>query len=365
MSPQFALSLSQEDQDMKEYFEKLHSGQEETLSLWQLSKNKEPPTHAYDWTKAPSCFETLWRDGKATKFKIGGPRILTNLFGRTPAEVFADFPTDFPDSPRSSPPTSPASLCSSLSDEGSEVVHDRPASVKEQFSIRMHLESDDSPPSSPIVPCPLTPSLPPSPTCPSEVPTTCNPLTLMINPPSQNISPSPSSTLIGTDSRDSSPKLDSSPSIAASSPTCFSTTPLSMEHTVDDVAKQSSVALAPQQIVLEERQDPPESHGTKRAGDSVDAETTRPPKKKKTPPSEIYRCEEPGCFTTCSRKSDLRRHVKNQHNIGIQIGDAVLCQRCGLQLSRADSARRHESREACGKRAPSTLKKKTRYMKRV
>ncbi|KAI0259922.1 hypothetical protein BC834DRAFT_589879 [Gloeopeniophorella convolvens] len=47
-------------------------------------------------------------------------------------------------------------------------------------------------------------------------------------------------------------------------------------------------------------------------------------------------CPVDGCNTTCTRRTDVQRHLKKHSNT------TVLCQLCGAVLSRVDALKRHQ-----------------------
>ncbi|KAJ7496965.1 hypothetical protein FB451DRAFT_1457032 [Mycena latifolia] len=404
MSSQADLSLqSQEDADMTKWFD-FHKAEEEPLSLWPLDgepllwfDGKEP-----DWDKDPSKFSLLWRQNSVVPIRIPGPHIPTNLFGRTVAEVFADFPTDFYDtpSPPSSPSLSPVSpiFSSSPIDEedngqlSKNELHDPTIDeVSQQLSDRVHLDSP-----APQPPHPLSTSdplhMPHDTTPPPMSPSTCDPLS--VNSLSDTFSSSSSSTLsVGTSSTapstyavspspkpfstvssSSSPALGLCRSPRRSPPTHFGEVG---EPNLGFHSIQGSYTTTPGQIVLEEYPlDGVRRHrSTKRTGSySEDDEdfaapmddVTRPRKRNITRAApKRHPCTVPGCTESFTRPNDVLRHIKNAaiHKGTTQQAEALaasstLCKYCGEELSRADAARRHELKASCGKR---TIRRKSTY----
>ncbi|KAJ6589805.1 hypothetical protein DFH09DRAFT_1074326 [Mycena vulgaris] len=410
---------SQEDADMAKCF-KFHGGEEEMLSLWPLedepllwfdnSKEGSKP----DWNNNPPKFSLLWCQNSVTPIQIPGPHISTNLFGRTVAEVFADFPTDFCDtpSPSSSPSLSPASPLFSPSPTDDEMGQLAPHDfsdpsvdeVSQQFSERIRL---DSPYSSP--PLAISESLhilhdntPPPPLSPS----TCNPLSInslsdtfassSVNSLSDTFSSSSSTLSVGTSSNapstyavSPSPKPSSTGSSRSSpapglrrsprrsSPTYITEVPeLGEPYSGNTGDPYSTRDLVPalNLIVLEEY--PLDTArrriSVKRTEHDEDFETlmddadSRPRKKIVTrAASKRHSCTVPGCTESFTRPGDVLRHIKNAaiHKGSAQQVEAlaanpIFCKLCGEELSRADAARRHELKGSCGKR---TIRRKSTY----
>ncbi|KAF7351171.1 hypothetical protein MSAN_01679800 [Mycena sanguinolenta] len=403
---------AQEDSDIDLYF--AGNGKEESLSLWPLN---DDPVLVYDpdsepdgpnWNSDPSHFTLLWRTDTTTNiprhtaFRIPGPLICTNLFGRTPAQAFANFPTKFDefDSRPSSPTLSPVSAFdspSSASDENSrgmrvidlpDLVDDDVDELSLQLTDRMHLDS-------PVLPSPsfqlseddILPSTPLS-------PPTCD--LLSVNSPFDGVSPS--STLVASSnasstcapspspgpflmSSSSSPAHGSSASLPPEpySPRMASQTPIPTpevaepgEHLIHGaalllVAPESSYPLLvppPNQIVLEEHpvEDVARHRAATRGLHTLKPEDPRSHKnsrstKKPTKAVKRYPCTVPGCNESFTRLNDVLRHVKNAAIHKSERTAGPFCSKCGEELSRPDAARRHEAKGACKKRTitkPST-----------
>ncbi|KAF7362198.1 hypothetical protein MVEN_00565900 [Mycena venus] len=411
MSSQFDISLPSQDSDMARYFDKVHKAEEEPLSLWPLEDEpllwfkQAKPGDKPDWNSDPTHFSLLWRGGDKDPIHITGPLIHTNLFGRTPAEAFADFPTDFSnfDTPPGTPlltlsPVSPVFSPSFGGENSGQIpTNDLPDSIDEvdemsqQLLDRMHL---DSPPLSPQSPQSVsishTPPPPPS-------PPTCNPSS--INSLSDGFSSSTSSTLsVGTTSDTSStyavspspapfpvssssspaPVLPRSPR-RSSSPTIHKV-PESGEHFIDGhwAPLDSSTPVVPlTQIILEEHpmEDTVRCPGAKRGSCEddedlqslmdVDGGNARRRKKITRVAPKRHPCTVPGCTESFTRPNDVLRHIRNAaiHKGSTQQAEALaasstLCKFCGEELSRADAARRHELKASCGKR---TIRRKSTY----
>ncbi|KAJ7690763.1 hypothetical protein B0H17DRAFT_1201593 [Mycena rosella] len=407
MTPEVDLSLqSQEDEDMAKWFD-FHKAEEEPLSLWPL--DVEPllwfDGEVPDWDNDPPKFSLLWRQNSGTPIRIPGPHIQTNLFGRTVAEVFADFPIDFCDtpSPSSSPslsPVSPVLLPSPIDEENRGQLPTNDLSdlliddVSQQLSDRVHL---DSPPQSPN---PLSISEPPQSTPPPLSPSTCNPLsinalsdtfsssssTLSVGsssnaPSTYAVSPSPKPFFTASSSSSPAPTSRLRRSPGRSPPKHF--IGLGEPYAGPAAGTQSTPALditmqaTPNQIVLEEHpQDAARRRRSAKRGsypeDDEDPEPpmddadARPRKRVVTRGApKRHLCTVPGCWESFTRFNDVQRHIKNAaiHKGTTQQAEALaasstVCKYCGEELSRADAARRHELKSSCGKR---TIRRKSTY----
>ncbi|KAJ7647647.1 hypothetical protein FB45DRAFT_894030 [Roridomyces roridus] len=325
---------SQEDADTKEWF-KFYKAEEEQLSLWPLHDDPllmcfkpENKSKVEDcdpkWNEDPPKFSLLWRRDREIPLNIEGPQIPTNLFGRTVAEVFADFPVYY-DSPSSSPSLSPPSLpCSPLTFSDEDMTPPSSASsdpsideMAEQLTERIVI---DSPVLSPLpLPAPDLPSTPDE----NPMPSLCTPM-LTLNSPSSSTSRTLS---VGTASTSSS--------TYAVSPTATGSSGGASPHA--DLKPRSPV-LSVRVVELDEYIDP---HPRKRklgAGE------------KKTHP-----CPIPGCTEMFTRRNDATRHAKTaaKHRDTAEQagGDVILCRYdCGFRHPRVDAVKRHELLEACGKR---------------
>ncbi|KAJ6497721.1 hypothetical protein C8R45DRAFT_926364 [Mycena sanguinolenta] len=415
MSSQIDVSLAQEDSEIDLYF--TGNGREESFSLWPLNDDPvlvyEPNTlekspHELtlpDWGTNPSHFTLLWRTDKTTNIpshtpsRIPGPLICTNLFGRTPAQAFANFPTNFDefDSRPSSPALSPVSPASpsSASDGNSrgmrlidlpDLVDDDVDELSLQLTDRMHLDS-------PALPSQSFQSLEddPLPSTPLSL-ATCD--LLYVNSPFDGVSPS--STLVASSNASStcapspspgpfpvsaspSPARGSSASLAPEprSPrmvaSTFIRTPEEPGENVIHHAVMLSAAPEPSypilvppptEIILEEHSmEDVASHRAATRGlhtlQSEDVRSHKNPRSTKKPTKAVkrYPCTVPGCNESFTRLNDVLRHVKNAAIHKSERTAGPFCSKCGEELSRPDAARRHESKGACKKRTitkPST-----------
>ncbi|KAJ7717831.1 hypothetical protein DFH07DRAFT_860944 [Mycena maculata] len=398
---------SQEDADMAQWFD-FHKADEETVSLWPLDDEPllwfdeadiKPPAEL--WDKDPTTFSLLWRQNSARPIRIAGPHITTNLFGRTAAEVFADFPTDFSDSPSppSSPSLSPVSPVFPPAATGEE-NHGQPPTidplideVTEKLSERVHI---DSPPQSPRPVSTPEPHIPNDDTAPPPLsPSTCNPSSVNSLLDTFSFSSSSSTLSVGTSSNtpstyavSPSPKpfstsSRSSPALGlrssprrSSPPTVFGIPELGVEYRESPVGNSTrdfDVTIPPlNQIVLEEH--PMDVARSRRGGSSpeaaedlaMDGIDPRPREKAVKAARKRHPCPVPGCTELFTRPNDVLRHIKNAaiHKGTVQQAEALaaanstLCKYCGEELSRADAARRHELKSSCGKR---TIRRKSTY----
>ncbi|KAJ7125072.1 hypothetical protein C8R44DRAFT_734384 [Mycena epipterygia] len=406
MAPPASVSLhSLEDEDMAECFE-IHKAEEEQLSLWPLDDEpllwfplKDAKT-VPDWDNDPPTFSLLWGKKSTFPIRLPGPHIQTNLFGRTAAEAFADFPTDFYDSPSppSSPslsPVSPAFPPSSLDEHSGQLpTNDLPDpsidEVSQQLSDSVHLNSPPQSPRPLSIPEPLhidhddIVPIPPS-------PSTCDPLS--INSLSDAFSSSSSTLSVGTSSTASStyavspspkpsstissrnspaPGLRRSPR-RSSPPVISEVSELSEQYRGSPVATWDSHAVVPtlNQIILEEYplDTARRRRNAKRTGfedeELTDDEDVRPRKRTVKTAPKRHPCTVPGCTESFTRLNDVLRHIKNAaiHKGTTQQAEALassptVCKKCGEELSRPDAARRHELKASCGKR---TIRRKSTY----
>jgi hypothetical protein len=65
-----------------------------------------------------------------------------------------------------------------------------------------------------------------------------------------------------------------------------------------------------------------------------------------------FRCPASWCEKSFTRPGDAQRHFQNAaiHRPPTKKGSNTRCRKCGEELSRADARKRHELRDACGKR---------------
>ncbi|KAJ7106035.1 hypothetical protein C8R43DRAFT_1140654 [Mycena crocata] len=405
MSSQVDVSLpTQEDADMAKCSE-FHKAEEEELSLWPLDDEpflwfKAEENLKPDWDTDPEKFTLLWAKNRDIPIQIPGPHIPTNLFGRTVAEVFADFPTDFYDtpSPPSSPALSPASPVFSPSPiheaNTAQLPHHAASDplideVSQQLADRIHI---NSPPQSPR-PVPTFELSPHDDTAPPPLsPSTCNPLS--VNSLSDTFSSSSSTLSVGTLSTtpstyafSPSPKPFSSSSSSPPAPGLRRSPRRSPSAHIPDLSEtreQYSAHRYPiltvppvKQVILEEypldaarRQKSSKRSGSYSEDGADERPTTEvddlPPRKKlvRAAPKR-HSCTVPGCTESFTRPNDVLRHIKNAaiHKGTTQQAEALaasstLCKYCGEELSRADAARRHELKASCGKR---TIRRKSTY----
>ncbi|KAJ7072632.1 hypothetical protein C8F01DRAFT_1104725 [Mycena amicta] len=84
------------------------------------------------------------------------------------------------------------------------------------------------------------------------------------------------------------------------------------------------------------------------------------PTKSKKSATKRYRCDHADCNQTFSRANDVKRHLKNaavHRQLGV-VQDELVCPICGDSLSRLDARKRHEAKGACNKR---TFRRKRIY----
>ncbi|KAJ7188615.1 hypothetical protein C8R46DRAFT_26520 [Mycena filopes] len=403
----------QEAPDTRTWYGDLYLVKEELLSPWPLHDDpglwydepsktdkdgrvktdeelEEEMSRLVRWDEDPPQFSYLWEEGRKAPIKLLEPHIPTNLFGRTVAECFADFPTDFEDTPPPSPllsPMSPVFSPSALGEEDSGLIptYNLPDTSVDEMSQQLwdSIRFDSPPPQSPLpIPISVDEALVPPPLSPS----TCDQLSVN----SHTDSYSSSSTLsVGTSSNTSSTyALSPSPkpfiASTSNSPPGPSRplrrlSPLSIEaeKTVDPCNGLTVIIPPPNQIVLEEAPtvDAGRRQSVKRNGSCDDDEDFdsqmddfdgRPRKKTvaRIAPKR-HPCTVPGCHESFTRPNDVLRHVKNAaiHKGSAQQAAALaasstLCKYCGEELSRADAARRHELKSSCGKR---TIRRKSTY----
>lgn len=65
-----------------------------------------------------------------------------------------------------------------------------------------------------------------------------------------------------------------------------------------------------------------------------------------------FPCPVPWCIASFTRENDAERHFKNAaiHRDVANSDSSTRCRKCGEELSRLDARKRHELRDACGKR---------------
>ncbi|KAJ6611283.1 hypothetical protein B0H10DRAFT_2056935 [Mycena sp. CBHHK59/15] len=414
MSSQDETSLqSLEDADMNKWFD-FHKAEQQELTLWPLeetpllwfNENETP-----DWDKDPAQFSFLWRQGDGKPIRVTGAIVPTNLFGRTAEEAFRDFPNDFCEtpSPHASPslspgssqfPESPLPVVDEASGQG--IPSDSPDStideMSQQLLDRVHVDSPP-PPQSVSISGPLH-SHNDDDASPLLSSPTCNPLSTITL---QDTFSSSSSTLsVGTSSNapttyafspspNSSSTLSSSSSPAPGLRRSPRRSPPVHTGRLYQIPDQPEGGLAypnvegpwpppANQIVLEEHpqdtaqrrrgakrgsyhnDDPEYDDDFEPAEDDMDS---RPRKKSNRVTPKRHPCTVPGCYERFTRPNDVLRHIKNAaiHKGSPEQAHALeasstLCKFCGEELSRADAARRHELKGACGKR---TIRKKSTY----